>query len=166
MADAEFVITRLFTASRPRVWEFWTKPEIFTQWFGPTGVTTTVKTLDLRPDGLMHARMDRPDGGHMWAKFRYREVVAPSRLVWVHSFADEHANTVASPFGGPWPLEILSTVTFTEEGAGTRIRAHWTPLGASEEERQAFVDMMDSMTEGWGGTFDRLDQALEGSARA
>ena len=93
MAGTEFVITRLFKAPRPRVWEFWTRPEIFTQWFGPTGVTTTVRTLDLQPGGLMHARMDRPDGGHMWAKFRYREVVAPSRLVWVHSFADEHANT-------------------------------------------------------------------------
>jgi uncharacterized protein YndB with AHSA1/START domain len=158
--DIEFVITRLFRAPRLQVWEAWAKPELMSQWFGPKGVITTVKTLDLRPGGIMHARMDRPDGGQMWAKFAYREVVEPSRLVWVHSFADEQANTVPWPFEGPWPLEILSTATFTEEGGGTRIHVVWTPLNASVEEQQAFVGMIESMTEGWGGTFDKLDEAL------
>ncbi|MGK9167532.1 SRPBCC domain-containing protein [Inquilinus limosus] len=158
--DPQFVITRVFKAPRPRVWEAWAKPELMSQWFGPKGVVTTVRTLDLRPGGTMHARMDQPDGGHMWVKFAYREVVAPSRLVWEHSFADEQANIVASPFGGPWPLRILSTVTLEEEGAGTRVRLVWTPLDATEDERQAFAGMTDSMTEGWSGTFDRLDQTL------
>lgn len=158
--DAEFVITRLFKAPLKQVWQAWSKPEVMAQWFGPKGVTTTIKTLDLRPGGIMHARMDRPDGGRMWVKFAYREVVEPSRLVWEHSFADEQANIVESPFGGPWPLRILSTVTFVEEGAGTRVRLAWTPLDASTEEREAFTGMLDSMTEGWGGTFDKLDEAL------
>ncbi|MGK9235865.1 SRPBCC domain-containing protein [Inquilinus limosus] len=158
--DPQFVISRVFKAPRARVWEAWAKPELMAQWFGPKGVVTTVRTLDLRPGGMMHARMDRPDGGQMWVKFAYREVVAPSRLVWEHSFADEEANLAPSPFGGPWPLKILSTVTFEEEAAGTRVRLVWTPLDAAEDERQAFAGMTDSMTEGWSGTFDRLDQAL------
>lgn len=159
-ADTEFVITRLFKAPIARVWEHWTSAERMSQWFGPKGVTTTVKTLDLRPGGIMHARMDQPGGGRMWVKFAYREVVEPSRLVWVHSFADEQANTVTWPFEGPWPLEILSTVTLAEEGTGTRLRLVWTPLDAGDEERQAFAGMLDSMTEGWTGTFDKLDEAL------
>lgn len=161
-ADTEFVITRLFNAPRSRVWQHWTSAGLMSQWFGPQGVTTTVKTLELRPGGMMHARMDRSDGGLMWVKFVYREVVEPSRLVWEHSFSDEQANIVESPFGGPWPLRILSTVTFAEEGAGTRMRLVWTPLDATGEERQAFAGMLDSMAEGWGGTFDKLDQALAG----
>jgi len=161
-ADAEFVISRLFKAPRQQVWEAWTRPEILAQWFGPKGVTSTIKTFDLRPGGTMHGRMDRPDGSVMWVKFAYREVVAPKRLVWEHSFSDEHANIVPSPFGGPWPLRILSTVTLEEEGAGTRLTLVWRPLDASAEERQAFAAMTDSMTEGWGGTFDRLGETLAG----
>ena len=160
--DAEFVITRLFKAPRQQVWDAWTKPEILAQWFGPKGVTSTIKTFDLRPGGTMHGRMESPGGSPMWVKFVYREVVAPSRLVWEHSFADEHANVVSSPFGGACPLRILSTVTLAEEGTGTRLHLAWTPLDASEEERQAFAAMTESMTEGWGGTFDKLDELLAG----
>ena len=159
-ADTEFVITRLFKAPLSRVWQHWTNAGLMSQWFGPKGVTTTVKTLDLRPGGIMHARMDQPGGGQMWVKFVYREVVEPSRLVWEHSFSDEQANIVQSPFGGPWPLRILSTLTLAAEGAGTRLRLVWTPLDAGEDERQAFAEMLESMTEGWGGTFDKLDEAL------
>lgn len=161
-AETEFVITRLFKAPRPQVWEAWTRPEILAQWFGPKGVTSTIRTFDLRPGGMMHGRMDSPGGSPMWVKFVYREVVEPSRLVWEHSFADEQANVVSSPFGGPWPLRILSTLTLVEEGAATRLHLVWTPLDASAEERQAFAGMTESMTEGWGGTFDKLDDQLAG----
>lgn len=78
----EFTITRVFSASRQRVWDAWTKRDQLARWFGPKGVTATVQTHDLRPDGIAHIRLVRPDGGQMWAKFVYREVTPPSRLVW------------------------------------------------------------------------------------
>ena len=57
-----FVTTRVFAAPRARVWDAWTKPEQYARWFGPKGCTTTVKSADVRPDGLLHSRLDTPDG--------------------------------------------------------------------------------------------------------
>jgi uncharacterized protein YndB with AHSA1/START domain len=168
-ADAQaspdtFVITRVFGAPRQRVWDAWTKPEQLSRWFGPKGVTATVKTHELRPGGILHAHLDAPDGGRLWAKFVYREVAAPSRLVWVHSFSDEHANVTRAPFfDGKWPLELLTTVTFAEEGAATRVTLTWTPLNATEIERETFAANMHSMQQGWTGRFDVLEEFLAGA---
>ena len=156
-----FVISRGFNASRERVWDAWTKPEQFGQWFGPRGSKTFVITHDLRPGGMLHSRLETPDGGQMWAKFVYQEVTPPSRLVWLHSFSDEHAGITRAPFfDGNWPLELLATVAFEEEGAGTRVTLTWTPHNATEIERQTFAANMASMNQGWTGTFDKLEAFL------
>lgn len=164
-ADAEtFVITRVFNASRQRVWDAWTKPDQLARWFGPKGVTTSVRQHDLRPGGILHASMDTPGGGKLWAKFVYREVTAPSRLVWLHSFSDENAGTTRAPFfDGNWPLELLTTVTFADEGAGTRVTLTWAPHNATEIERQTFAANKPSMSQGWGGSFEALEEFLAGS---
>ncbi|MFC7472797.1 SRPBCC domain-containing protein [Dankookia sp. GCM10030260] len=159
---SDFVVTRLFRAPPQRVWDAWTRPEMLAQWFGPKGVTTTVLRHELHPGGLLHARMDRPDGGTMYARFLYREVTPPARLVWAHAFGDAAGNAAPSPFGGPWPLELLATVTFEPAGAATRVTLHWTPIEATPEERAAFTAAIPSMEGGWGGSFDQLDQFLAG----
>ena len=106
------------------------------QWFGPKGVTTTVLRHELEPGGMLHARMDRPDGGTMWARFVYRAVEPPARLVWAHAFGDAAGNAVPSPFGGAWPLELLTTVTFEPAcGEATRVTLRWSPIDATAEER-------------------------------
>lgn len=160
-AAPEFVITRVFKAPRKKVWDAWTKPEQIAQWLGPKGTTTTVMHADVRPGGMLHSRMVTPEGQAMWGKFVYREVVEPSRLVWVHAFSDERANVVRAPFfEGRWPLELLTTVVFEEAGPGTRITLTWVPLNATPEERATFAANMVSMTGGWSGSFDQLDEML------
>jgi uncharacterized protein YndB with AHSA1/START domain len=156
----DFVLTRIFKAPRQRVWDAWTRPEMLMQWFGPKGVTTTVLQSELRPGGMLHAAMDSPGGGRLWARFVYREVVPPSRLVWVHSFSDEKAGLAPSPFGGPWPLEWLTMVTFEEAGDDTRVVLTCSPLNATPEEQAAFSGATLSMEGGWGGSFEQLDLYL------
>ncbi len=55
---------------------------------------------------------------------------------------------------------LLTTVRFEDDGSGTRITLTWTPRDASGEERQAFEAMIPSMTGGWSGSFDQLDEVL------
>jgi uncharacterized protein YndB with AHSA1/START domain len=124
-------------------------------------VTTTVVGADIRPGGTLHCHMDAPDGMRLWAKFVYREVTAPSRLVWEHSFSDEHANITGSPFGGDWPKVLLNTVIFEDAGADTRVRLISVPLDASEAEAAEFRGAIDSMVGGWRGTFEKLGEYLE-----
>jgi uncharacterized protein YndB with AHSA1/START domain len=157
----EFRITRSFDAPRERVWAAWTTPEQLGRWFGPRGVATTVLRFDLRPGGGLHARMESPDGSGMFARFDYREVAAPAKLVWEHGFADAAGDFTDSPFGGPWPRRLLTTVLFAEEDGGrTRVTLTWSPLEATAEEEAAFAAMMESMTGGWTGSFEQLDAFL------
>lgn len=156
-----FSITRVFAAPRPLVWRAWTDPAMLVQWFGPKGCHATLLAMDLRPGGYQHSRMEMPGGKVIWGKYLYRTIEEPSQLVWEHSFADEHGNVAPSPFGGAWPLGLLSTVTFEDVGEReTRITVTWVPMDATDEERAAFADAAASMTGGWGGSFDQLDAFL------
>ena len=68
--------------------------------------------------------------------------------------------TRAPFFDGKWPLELLTVVTFEDEGEATRVTLTWTPLNATEIERKTFADNMGSMNQGWSGSFDVLDEFL------
>lgn len=157
----EFVISRTFDASRQRVWDAWTRPELMNQWLGPKGTTGTTIAADIRPGGVLHWRMDAAGGPSMWGRAVYREVDEPSRLVYVQSFSDGQASIARAPFfEGRWPLEMLTTVTFEEDGAGTRVTLTWSPLNAEADEIANFESNIPSMSSGWGGSFDRLEQLL------
>jgi uncharacterized protein YndB with AHSA1/START domain len=155
-----FEIMRRFDAPRQRVWDAWTRPEQFARWFGPKGTRAEVRHFDLRPGGFLHSRLEGPDGSVMWGKNIYREIVAPERLVWEHCFSNEAGEIAEAPFPMAWPLKLLTTVTFADDGAGTRVTLVWVPLDATEEQRLSFEGMMSSMTGGWTGTFDQLDAFL------
>lgn len=165
MSDAptEFVITRSFAARRERLWSAWTDPAQMAQWLGPKGTTGTTLAADLRPGGLLHWRMDGADGSAMFGRAVYREVSEPERLVYVQSFSDEAGDIARAPFfGGRWPLEMLTIVTFEEEGDRTRVTLTWSPLGAEADEQANFVSNIPSMHGGWGNSFDQLDALLAG----
>jgi uncharacterized protein YndB with AHSA1/START domain len=159
-AGPEFVIARTFDAPRELVWKAWTEPERFARWFGPKGSVVTVNRLELRPGGICHYALKMPNGPDMWGRFEYREIVPPERLVWVHSFADAAGEPAPSPFGGPWPLLTLSTVTLEAPGDKTTVTIRWVPIDPTAEERAAFEANFDSMQGGWGGTFERLEAYL------
>lgn len=163
VAPTEFVITRSFAASRERLWRAWTDPAQMAQWLGPKGTTGTTLAADVRPGGLLHWRMDGADGSAMWGRAVYREVSAPERLVYVQSFSDEAGGIARAPFfEGRWPLEMLTIVTFEEEGDRTRVTLTWSPLGAESDEQANFVSNIPSMQGGWGNSFDQLEALVGG----
>lgn len=155
-----FEITRTFEASRELVFQIWTQPEHLRHWWGPKGCKIEVYRLDLQPGGIFHYSMQMPDGGKMWAKFIYREIQPPKRLVFLNCFANAEAETIPVPFSDTWPRETLSVITFEENGKGTSVRIRTAPLNATAVEKQTFVDGHASMTNGWGGTLDQLGEYL------
>jgi uncharacterized protein YndB with AHSA1/START domain len=162
----DFVITRVFDAPRELVWRAWTERDQLMQWFGPKGFTMPVATLDFRPGGSLLYCLRSPDGKEMWGKFVYREIVPPERIVLVNSFSDANGGLTRHPFSPTWPLELLATTTFAEQNGRTTITLRWTPINASESERQTFDSSHDSMRQGWTGTFDQLDEFLARARRA
>jgi uncharacterized protein YndB with AHSA1/START domain len=157
IADSGFVISRAFDAPRELLWKAFTEPEHMKEWWGPKGSTIVVSKMDLRVGGTYHGAMRTPDGGVIWAKFVYREIVEPVRLVWIHSFSDEDGGLSRHPFSPTWPLELLTTVTFDEAPGGkTKLTLRWLPVNAAEDERKTFDAAHDNMRQGWGGSFDQL----------
>ncbi len=155
-----FVITRVFDAPRERVWKAWTEPERLKHWWGPKGFTVHTCKVDLRPGGVFHYGMRAPDGGDMWGKFIYREIVAPERLVFIVSFSDEKGGVTRHPWSPNWPLETLSTITFAEQEGRTKITVQWVPHAATELERKTFEEGRQGMQQGWTGTFDQFAEYL------
>jgi uncharacterized protein YndB with AHSA1/START domain len=156
----EFVITRVFDVPRELVWKAWTERERLMQWFGPKGFTVPVTKMDFRPGGSFHYCMRSPDGHEMWGKFVYREIVVPERIVLVNSFSDAQGGLTRHPMSPTWPLEMLATTTFTEQGSKTTLTLKWKPLNATEEERRTFDGAHGGMQQGWAGTFEQLTAYL------
>jgi len=158
---APFVIARLLDAPRDKVWRAWTEVEHLRQWWGPKGFAVTHCKVDLRPGGLMHFCLRMPDGGEMWGKFVYREIVKPERLVWINSFSDQAGGTTVHPMSPDWPREMLTKVTFEAQGRKTKVTVQWVPVDASTDiERKTFDEGRDSMKQGWSGTFEQLESYL------
>jgi uncharacterized protein YndB with AHSA1/START domain len=155
--DREFLVSRVFETPRALVFGAWTEPDRLACWFGPKGFTMLSCTLDLRPGGVFHYGMQSPDGRTMWGRWVFREIVAPERLVFVASFSDEAGGVARHPFAADWPLEVLSTLTFTERPDGrTLLAMRGVPLNATAAEAQTFHDAHEAMQKGWAGTLDQL----------
>jgi uncharacterized protein YndB with AHSA1/START domain len=161
ITEEELVITRFIAAPRQLVWRAWTEPELMQRWWGPKDFTAPFCRIDLRVGGSYLACMRAPDGQDYWSTGVYRRIEPPALLVCTDSFADEQGNVVpASHYGmeGDWPLELLITVTFEEEGGGTRLTLRHAGLPPGK--------MTEECAEGWNQSLDKLVMVLakEGEA--
>ncbi|TAL69870.1 MAG: SRPBCC domain-containing protein [Bacteroidetes bacterium] len=159
-ATPEFKVSRLINAPLELVWKVWTKPEHLNRWWGPKGYTMLTNKLDLKPGGIFHYKMKSPDGQIMWGKFVFREIIELEKLVFVVSFSDEFGNILRHPLSMTWPLEVLSAVSFTEKEGKTLLSISGIPINATKEEEKTFADGLESMNQGWKGTFEQLEEYL------
>lgn len=153
-----YVLDRIFDAPRELVWKTWTDPKLLPRWYGPN-VETIVHRLDLEPGGLWLVEM-RWGGKSHYQRVEYREVTPPERLVWLHSSSDAAWKIIPSPMMADWPRILLTTVTFAEDGARTRLRLTWTPHDASPAEIACFAGAVAQMGKGWEGGMKLLAKLL------
>ena len=158
-----FVISRTFDAPLDRVWAAWTEPSRIGAWMTPRGSgELTMLKFDLRPGGMAHSTYVGPGGmGQVWGRQVYREVEPKTRLVWEHSFSDADAGVTRHPMAPLWPLVLLTTVTFEDQGDKTGLTLTWSPLGATPEEEAVFQAAKIGMAAGWGGSFENLAEFLK-----
>lgn len=158
-----FTVTRTFDAPRPLVWKAFTEADRMAAWWGPPGTTLRHSSMDLQPGGRYHFHSEFPDGKSVWGVFVYREITPMDRIVYLHSFSDEAGTVTSSPFGGPWPLRIHTSMLFADKGRKTEFTLRQFPLDANAEEEAAFTALFEGMTLGWGGTLDQLAAYLPGT---
>ena len=142
-SDRELVVTRAFNGPARMVFEAWTRPELFKQWWAPksSGMSLLSIEADVRTGGRY--RFVFGDGASKPIEFfgRYLEVTPPSRLVWTNEEGGE---------GGP-----VTTVTFEEKGGKTLLVMH--DLYPSKEALEAAGG---GAAEGMAETFAQLDELL------
>lgn len=166
MADrlsAPFIIERRFAAPRELVYAALTEAEHLGQWMCPPGMEMAHCSADARVGGVFHYAMKPrgvPGAPAMWGKWTFRELSAPGRIVVVVQFSDAEGGATRHPMAAQWPLYTLSTTTLTEVPDGTLMHLEWRALDASEAEEALFDASHASMTQGWGGAMDMLDQYL------
>jgi uncharacterized protein YndB with AHSA1/START domain len=159
--EERFVISRSFEAPLERMFDVWTQPEHFAQWMGPAGFDMHFMRADIRPGGGTFYRMSGT-GLTMFGRAQYEEIRRPDRIVYTQQFCDEHENMARHPLAPVWPETMRTTVELSAEGPQcTRVTVTWNIVGAvTAEEMAMFVSARDGMTQGWTGSFDKLDTAL------
>ena len=153
-------ITHTFNAPRELVFKALTKSEHLKNWSGPKGWTFDVSKSDFRPGGVFHYSQRPADGNVMCVKFEYSEMIAPEKIVYTSFFSDEEGNIVRAPFDVDWLMEILNTITLTEDEGKTTLTMIVAPVSSTEEEIKTFEDSKKMAQEGYSGTFDQLDEYL------
>jgi uncharacterized protein YndB with AHSA1/START domain len=160
-----FVINRTFNAPLAVMFEMWTDPKHFSRWLPPTGCEMEFIRADIRPGGSIFYFMTGHEGGKMYGRAEYLEIERPDRLVYTQQFCDENEKISRHPMAPTWPATMLTTVKLAEEGADqTRVTVTWEPYGpTTREELETFIKAKGGMTQGWTGSFDKLDAVLVGS---
>jgi uncharacterized protein YndB with AHSA1/START domain len=144
VTEAGIQITRVFDAPRERVWQEWTQPEAFADWFGTAELEVPLSSvsMDVRPGGTWRLTMFVEPGREIRWRGEYREVVEPERLVF----------TVTDQ---PEEVYALVTVVLNDLGDG-RTEMQFSQTGLLTPE------MYERTREGWGKFFDRIDERLRG----
>ena len=146
-SDRELVVTRTFKAPARRVFEAWTTPELFKQWWIPKsfGLSFLSCEIDARTGGTYRFVFRHPSSEQPMAFFgRYIEVIPDARLVWTN---EEGGDAGA-----------VTTVTFEQRGDDTLFVLH--DLHPSKEALDEAI--ASGSTSGFGETFGQLDALLAG----
>lgn len=142
-SDREVVVTRMFEAPAHLVFEAWTNPELFKQWWVPRSMGMALRSceLDVRTGGTYRLEFG-DDPANPDAFFgTYLDVVPNQRIVWTN----EESGADGS----------VTTATFEEKDGKTTLVV--TELYPTKEALDAAgTGAQDAMHE----TFEQLDELL------
>jgi uncharacterized protein YndB with AHSA1/START domain len=138
-SDRELVVTRTFNAPARLVFEAWTKPELFKQWWLPKsmGMTLVSCEMDVRTGGKYRLGF----GGGMDFFGRYLVVTPHSLLVWTN----EESGDAGS----------VTTVIFEEKDGKTLL-----VLSELYPSKEALDAAGTGAADAMGETFQQLDGLL------
>jgi uncharacterized protein YndB with AHSA1/START domain len=155
-----FTIIRHIQAPVDLVYEAFSKAEHLANWWGPKEMNVDAHAFDFRPGGRFLYSMTSDNGTITWGLMRFTDILPKEKIVFINSFADEHGNILPPPFPDPWPTEMHHIINLTRDQQSTKLILTSSPLHATDQERQTFIDGFNSMQEGYRSSFDQLDNYL------
>jgi uncharacterized protein YndB with AHSA1/START domain len=157
----KFVINRSFDAPINVMFDMWTNPKHFSKWLPPTGFDMEFIRVDIRSGGSSFYVM-KGANFTMYGRAEYLKIEKPDTIIYTQQFCDADGNISRHPMAPTWPETMLTTVKFAEEGPQrTRVTVTWEVVGkATAEEMETFIKGRAGMTQGWTGSFDKLEVYL------
>lgn len=145
-------IEREFDAPIELVWQMWTDPGLFRQWYGPQGMTVPVAEMDVNVGGTRKVCMEMQTPQRamtMWFTGVYKEIDPPNRLVYTESMCDEDG-TIIPPqsMGMPDTFPDITEVIVELSQAGDKTKMVMVHVGVAEGTAGAG---------GWNQAFDKLE---------
>ena len=158
-----FVINRSFEAPVEKMFSLWTDAKHIAQWLGPKDVTMEYMDDEIAEGCTTFFKMTYADGLSMYGKMHYVTIDAPHYLEYTQIFCDDKGNLSKHPMLPVYPDTMRTRIQFSpEEDGNSRVTVVWQPDGkVSPEKLQAFLEIRDSMTQGWNQSFDKIDAMLE-----
>jgi uncharacterized protein YndB with AHSA1/START domain len=143
----ELFITREFDAPRELVFKAYTDPEIYAQWLGPRGLTTTFETFEPVSGGRYRFIQKDKDGNEFAFHGVNHEVTAPERIIGTFEFE-----------GLPESGHVVLETSRFEALPGNRTRVMSQSVYQSVSDRDGMVQ--SGMERGVNEGYERLDELL------
>jgi uncharacterized protein YndB with AHSA1/START domain len=138
-SDREIVVTRIFDAPARLVFEAWTTPEIFRQWWVPKSLGMNLRSIEMDARTGGRYRLNFGEGMDFFGT--YVEVTPHSRIVWTNEEGGE---------AGP-----VTTVTFEEKDGRTLL-----VLRELYPSKEALDAAGTGAADAMGESFQQLDELL------
>jgi uncharacterized protein YndB with AHSA1/START domain len=141
ISDREIAVTRTFDAPARLVFEAWTTPAIFSQWWVPKSLGMSLRAIEMDARTGGRYRLNFGEGMDFFGT--YVEVTPHSRIVWTNEEGGE---------AGP-----VTTVTFEEKDGRTLL-----VLRELYPSKEALDAAGTGAADALGESFDQLDALLRG----
>ncbi len=138
------VLERAYSAPRELLFSLFTDPAHLTRWWVPYALTNPICEFDARPGGAIRFVMQAPDGTRFNFIGTVHKVEPPDRLVFT---------TIALDRSGEPHLEVLQTITFTENDGKTIVRVQIDVVNATTSG----LESLSGMDGGWMQDLGRLE---------
>jgi uncharacterized protein YndB with AHSA1/START domain len=145
------VVRRTIRATAERVFAAWTEPEHLVAWWGPRPVTCSAVEVDLRVGGRYRIVNALPDGTSVTIAGEFREIEAPSKLVYTWRLAPGALRASIEDSG--IAESSLVTVRFEQRDGATEVTV--------VHDQIPNVPVRESHEQGWNGCLDGLALYLE-----
>jgi uncharacterized protein YndB with AHSA1/START domain len=141
ITDQQVQITRVFDASRERVFAAWKRPELLQRWSGCSDSTKVEVTVDFRVGGSFIQKLHISGKGEYTITGKYDEIIEPEKIVYRVNLG---------------PATTRVTVEFREQGPQTKVVL----------TQEGFPDptLAKIISEGTSESFEKLAELLASQA--
>ena len=150
--DGNLIVNRLYDAPIDEVFDAWIETSKIKRWWGCAECTDVQSEVEPKVGGKYnhHMTIETPQGPHEAPGFATLvEYDPPRKLAYTSNDDDD-------------PMVI--TVTFTEEGGGTRVRLVHSNIPDMKVDGD--IELREIIRQGWTAAFGKLGPVVEGAEAA